>query len=380
MAIIDVIKYDGTDLLIWKYPKTEFNNNSQLIVNEAQEAIFFSDGEQIAVYGPGKHSLETANLPVVKSLMKFGTGGKKLFNTELYFINRTEQMAIKWGTNSKIQYMDPEYNFPISIGACGQMSLAVGNSSRLLIKLLGTGKALTNDQIADYFRSFIMNRVKSLFPTIVINKRISIFMIDQNLQLLSDECKDKISSDMLDYGIELRSFLITTILKPDDDPNYVKFKDIHFRRFNEVAEAELQQKIAIIEQQTKAQQVVIEAEAVAQKRKIEGYTYQQERGYDVAQKIAENEATGQIGNIGVGLGMLSGIGGSLGSHVGGVVGESLSPAKCRNCGSSIKADDVFCSKCGTKVQSSVDTCSNCGFSFEDDAAFCPKCGTRRGEI
>ena len=178
MAVIDILKYEGSkDILIWKHPNTEFNNNAQLIVNESQQAIFLNDGAILSIYGPGKHSLETSNLPFVKTLLKIGTGGKTLYNTELYFVNLTEQMAIKWGTNSKISYLDPEYGFPVEIGACGQMSIAVDNASKFLVKLVGTDKQLTREQLTDNLRSFLVNRVKTVIPSYILQNKINIFQI-----------------------------------------------------------------------------------------------------------------------------------------------------------------------------------------------------------
>ena len=69
--------------------------------------------------------------------------------------------------------------------------------------------------------------------------------------------------------------------------------------------------------------MIIESQAIAQKRAIEGYTYQQERGFDVAQDVAQNEAVGQFTNMGVGLGTMAGVGGAVGGVVGGAVNNAF---------------------------------------------------------
>ena len=384
MAIVDVIKYEGDNsTFVWKYPKSEFNIGSQLIVHESQEALFMYQGELLDKFGPGTHLLETATLPLAKNIMKLSTGGKNMFHCDLYFVNKVEQMAIKWGTDSKIQYLDPEYGFPVEIGASGQMSLAAGNSSKLLIKLVGTEKVLTQEQMVTYFRAFLMNRIKSIFPQLVQENKINIFAMDQYMQVLSDAIKIKLEDDFIDYGIDLRTFLITTIVKPEEDRNYIKFKELYYRQFTDVKEAELRQRIAIIEQQTKAQQTVIEAEATAKKRELEGYTYQQEKGFEVAMEMAGNDAVGQLNNVGIGLGMMTGVGGTVGSQVGamatdalGTVSEQMKPKLfCRNCGKQLSPDSLFCDKCGTKVEQKK-ICSNCGNELAPDSLFCNKCGTK----
>ncbi len=390
MAITSVLKYEGDNkTFVWKHPTQDFNMGSELIVHESQEAIFLLNGEVLDIFGPGKHYLETENLPVAKTIMKLGTGGKSAFHAELYFVNLTEQMAIRWGTDSKIGYLDPVYDFPIEIGACGEMSLSVANSSKLLIKVVGTENVLSQQQLTTYFRSFLMNRVKSIMAQHIRERNISVFELDLHLQELSDVIKEKVSDDFYDYGIELNRFLITTILKPDEDRNYIKFKELYFRQKNDVMEAKLQQKISLIDQETKAKSMVMEAEAIAKKREVEGYTYKDERGFDVAQEMAGNEAIGQFANVGIGLGMISGVGGEVGKTVGGITGQAIQnlnqPALsgagnqfCKKCGNALTLDALFCAKCGEPVEKH-DVCTNCGYVFSGDDNFCPRCGTKRSE-
>lgn len=393
MAITSVIKYEGNNkTFIWKYPKEDFNTGSELIVHESQEAIFMLNGEVLDTYGPGRHVLETENLPFIKSVLKLTTGGKNAFHAELYFINMTEQMAIRWGTDSKISYLDPIYDFPLEIGACGEMSLSVANSFKLLVKLVGTEAVLTQDSLTKHFRVFLMNRAKSIIAQEIQRRGISIFEVDMHLQELSDAIKEKLLDDFIDYGVNLNVFLITTILKPDEDRNYLKFKDIYFRRKSDVMEAELKQRLTLIEQETKAQSTVMEAEAIAKKRQLEGYTYQQEKGFEVAKEVAQNEAVGEFSNIGIGLGMITGVGGEISKTVSGATSQAVQGAMaqstviptsvqtkqfCTNCGKEIAGGERFCSNCGTKIQT-IDTCSNCGHAFAADAKFCPMCGTKRG--
>ena len=389
MALTSVLKYEGDNTtFVWKHPNTDFNTGSELIVHESQEAIFVVNGEILDTFGAGRHVLETQNLPLVSSVMKLATGGKSAFHAELYFINLTEQMAIRWGTDSQVSYLDPVYDFPLLIGACGEMSLSVANSSKLLVKVVGTENRLTQTQLTQFFRAFLMNRVKTILSSEIRNKCISIFEIDMHLNELSEAIQDRLRDDFFDYGVNLNTFLITTVVKPDEDRNYLKFKDIYFRKTNDVMEAELQQRLALIQEETKAKATVIQAEATSKKRELEGYTYQQEQGFEVAKEVAKNEAIGQFSNVGVGLGMITGMGGEIGKTVGGVAGQAIQNVTnngqsstiekrfCMKCGHELSPDAMFCEKCGTKIEAEK-VCSNCGYAFTNDANFCPKCGTRR---
>ena len=339
-------------------------------------------------FGPGRHTLQTENLPIIRSLQKLVTGGKSGFSAELFFVNLTEQMAIRWGTDSKIQYLDPVYNFPLEIGASGYMSLAVSNPRKLLVKVVGTETVLTQNQAMQYFRSFLLTRIKSVIPSLIMQNKWSVFALDEQLGVLSDEVKEHVQADLADYGMDMPSFKIAVIAKPEEDRNYIKFKELHFRRYTDVAEAQLQQQLELIRHQTKAQQTVMEAEAMARKRSLEGYTYQQEHGFDVAKIMAENEATGQFNNLGIGLGLMAGIGGTLGKHVGNMASSAMGSASesseqyrrrfCMNCGHELRPEALFCEKCGTRVHAE-DVCSSCGYIFSNDASFCPRCGKKRGE-
>ena len=388
-AIASVIKYEGDNsTFVWKHPCEDFNTSSQLIVHESQEAILFLNGQALDLFGPGRHTLETENIPILRRLINIPTGGESAFHCEVYFINKTEQMAIRWGTDSKVQYVEPTYKFPISIGASGEMSLCVDDSRKLLVKLVGTERALDRQQLTAYFRSILMAKVKTYIAQTMRANAINIFEIDENLESFSADICARLVPDFLDYGVQLKRFYVTTIVKPDGDPQYEKFKELHFRQYADIAEAQLQQRVGIIEQQTEAQKMVIESRAIAQKRMQEGYTYQQERGFDVAEKAAQNEAMGEFTNMGVGLGMMTGVGGAVGDMVGGAVADAFAgisaPAQpsaaankfCDQCGAALTPGAAFCDECGAP-QATPDTCANCGFRFLKSGKFCPKCGAKR---
>lgn len=122
--IVDIIKYEGDNsTFIWKHPCEDFNYLTQLIVHETQEAIFMMNGQALDVFSAGRYTLETQNIPKLSKMLNRATGDQTPFHCEVYFINKTEQMAIKWGTDSKVQFIEPTYGFPISIGASGEMIL-----------------------------------------------------------------------------------------------------------------------------------------------------------------------------------------------------------------------------------------------------------------
>ena len=389
--IAEIIKYEGDNTtFIWKHPCEDFNSLTQLIVHENQEAIFFMNGQALDLFGAGRYTLETQNIPKIGKLLNRTTGDKTPFHCEVYFINKTEQMSIKWGTDSKVQYIEPTYGFPISIGASGEMSLRAEDSRKLLLKLVGTESFLGQQKLVGFFRSFLMTRVKTYIAQVMKSSAINIFEIDEHLTEFSDDIKRLLTGDFADYGVSLERFFVTNIVKPDGDRQYEKFKELHFRQYADIAEAKLRQQTEIIKAETEAQKTVIDSKAQATKRAQEGYTYQQERGFDVAEKVAENEAVGQFTNMGVGFGTMAGVGGAVGGMVGGMMNDAVSSTMnpptpstvnaagfCENCGAKLNAGDAFCEECGAPVATANDVCKNCGYKFERPGKFCPKCGTKR---
>lgn len=387
--IVDIIKYEGDNsTFIWKHPSEDFNTLTQLIVHENQEAVFYMNGQVYDTFEAGHYTLKTQNIPLLGKALNLVTGGKSPFHCEVYFINKSEQMAIKWGTDSKVQYVEPTYGFPISIGVSGEMSLRVDDSIKLLIKLVGTENYLTQQKLVAFFRAVLMAKVKSYIAQIMRTEAINIFEIDENLVEFSNSIKSLLIKDFTEYGVALEQFFVTTVAKPDGDRQYERFKDLHFRKYADVAEAKLRQEVSVIDAETEAKKVVIDSQAQATKRMQEGYTYAQERGFDVAEKAAANEGVGQMTNLGVGLGMMSGVGSTVGGVVGNAVGDALNSTVnnsaqatesgfCDNCGAKLIVGATFCDECGTAVASKDDVCVNCGYKFERVGKFCPKCGAKR---
>ncbi|MBP5182972.1 MAG: SPFH domain-containing protein, partial [Lentisphaeria bacterium] len=427
--IAQVIKYEGdNETFIWKHPMEDFYSGSQLIVHESQEAVFFMNGQALDSFGPGRHTLETQNMPLVSKFFNRVTGDQTPFHCEVYFINKTEQMGIKWGTDTKMEYVEPTYGFPIQIGACGEMNLRIEDGRKLLIKVVGTEYGISQEGLVRNFRAFLMTRVKPYIVTLIRENKLNIFQIDEQLQVMSRTLQEALKPDFMDYGVSLERFFLTTVMKPENDPNYRRFKELHFRQYADVAEAKLRQQVGVIEQQTAAQKMVIEAQGIAQKRSIEGYTYQEERGFGVAEKVASNQAVGQFTNMGVGMGMIAGVGGTLGNAVGGMMAnavngslkqpetppapsgsagkqEAPSPgSKCAKCGVILQPGAKFCPECGEKVTPPVAEnetvcpkcgakvakgkfclecvaplivkCKNCNKDLAPGAKFCPVCGTK----
>ena len=307
--IIDIIKSDNKNgKLIWKHEIEDFNTGTQLIVHESQEAVFFMNGHALDLFGPGKYTLETQNMPLLSKFFNKSSGDKTPFHCQIYFIDKTEQMAIKWGTDSKVQYMEPKYEFPLQIGACGEMTYLVEDSRKLLIKVVGTEDNIDNSDLSHKLRSFIMAKVKPYLAEILQKGDYSIFEVDAHMLEISECMNSRLIEDFKEYGLNLKHFFVTTIAKPDGDEIYERFKRIYIEQYASIAEANIKKQVGIIE-----------SEEAAKKRETEGYNYHQEKAYDIAQNVASNEGSGNYSSMGIGLGVM----GAVANNISGTLNNSL---------------------------------------------------------
>ena len=425
--IAEIIKYEGDNsTFIWKHPCEDFNSMTQLIVHESQEAIFFMNGEALDLFGAGRHTLETQNIPKLGKLINKTTDGETPFHCEVYFINKTVQMAVKWGTDSKVRFLDPNLGIPLEIGACGEMNLAVADSRKLLLKLVGTMHGIAwgengvgfTKSIQNSFRPLISTAVKAHLSNAIKSNNINILEIDESLETLSEVMRQSIVGGFEEYGLTIPQFYITNIALPENDPNFRRMKELHTVSFQTRmiqaealvksaqadAEAEVtaaRRKIELEKQLTEtevakreAERDLIRAQADAQAAKMAGIAeaeVMRAKGYDqkdvltaeVQKAYAEGlgnmtisgsggGVAGDMIGLGVGMAAAGAVAPQLGEMFKGF-GTPTAPAtptqtepeaKCAKCGAPLPANAKFCLECGEKVAPAVPA----------DMIVCPECG------
>lgn len=298
-GLASIIKYEGNnETLVWKHPIEDFNLGSQLIVHESQEAIFFRDGQALDLFGAGRYTLETQQLPILEKLYSLPTDTEGTFHSEVYFISLATQMGIKWGTDSKVRLFDPMTGMHVELGASGEFSIRVTNSRKLLLKLVGTTDGLTQDQILGsngkgLFRSLVMTQVKSYLAAAIRESAISILEIDERLLDLSEALRQRINPKLNEYGLEMPEFYISRVVTPDDDPNFRRMKEQFAQQYLNVRDEQIRKNIAVaeaerkaVEAQTAAQMKIIGAQGDAEVIKIKAQAFaeaaeMQAKGYRV---------------------------------------------------------------------------------------------------
>ncbi|HCF49369.1 MAG TPA: antifreeze protein type I, partial [Syntrophomonas sp.] len=281
MALVEVVKYNGTpDVFAWKFPSEELGNWTQLIVNESQEAVLFKGGQALDVFPSGRHTLETANIPILNNIINLPFGGHSPFTAEVWYVNKVHSLDVKWGTASPIQLQDPKYKVFVPLRSFGQFGIRIEDSKKFLIKLVGTLPVFDKENLGNYFRGLYLTKAKDSIASYLINKQISLLEINAYLDELSDHIKAKMVPVLDDYGIQLINFYVNDINVPEDDPAVIQLKSALAKR------AEMD---------------------------IVGYNYIQERSFDTLEGAATNPGSIQSGMMGagIGLGMGVGVGGSF---------------------------------------------------------------------
>ena len=231
MAVIDIVKYDGGQgVYAWKYPNDNLSTKTQLIVNEAQEALLFKDGVALDLFPSGKYVLDTENLPLLTNMVKLPFGGRTPFSAEVWFINRAYTLDIKWGTPSPVQVQDPRYGLFVPLRAYGQFGVRIVESKKFLLKLVGTMPIFDKENLIRYFRGIYMTRVKDLLSSYLVHRKVSILEINAYLEEMSAHLQERIRPSFDEYGIELINFYVNDVSVPEDDPAVRKLKNALARK------------------------------------------------------------------------------------------------------------------------------------------------------
>ncbi len=138
MAIIDLVKWTpqgNLTIYAYKFPETNLSTHTQLIVQESQEAILFSKGQIVGKFGPGKHTLNTENLPILRSLYGLPFGGKNPFTAEVWFVNKLQPNNIDWAIEANFTCYNKD-------AANSNEILSVYNNAKQILKIYIQGNSV----------------------------------------------------------------------------------------------------------------------------------------------------------------------------------------------------------------------------------------------
>ena len=343
----------------------DLTTKSQIIVYESQEAIFFKNGQALDLFGPGKYTLETANLPLIKKFFSSLFGGDTPFPCDVFYINKVNVLDFQWGTDSPIDLADPKYSMLVGVRANGQTSLRISDSRRFIVKVAGMLNEYTADTLKKTIKGLIMAPIKECIAQTIIENKVSILEITPRLTEISEKIQEKLNERIGDLGISLDHFNVNSISARDGDLDALK-----------QAKAEMLSGMNVADIEAYKMQVLSEARAKA--RQVEGYTYAEERKFDVLEGAAKNEGNNGFINMGMELGVGMGVAREVGKMAGDMAAQtSATSCKCSKCGEAIPDGAKFCMSCGSP-RPTARFCPQCGAKAGEGAKFCMECGTKLG--
>ncbi|CAN5213678.1 SPFH domain-containing protein [soil metagenome] len=355
MAILDLIEYPDArnDELVHRIPEHgsgEFRLGSQCVVRESQRAVFFRDGKALDVLGPGRHTLSTANVPLLTGLIGLPFGSKSPFRAEVYYVNIREFIDMKWGTAQPVLYRDKEFGM-IRIRAFGTYSMRIKDPQTFVNQVVGTRGTYSTSQIEDFLRSVVITE----FNDMLGNTMTSILDVQAMTRDIATAAQHALADDFDRIGLELLTFQILAITPPEE-----------------------------------VQKRIDERSGMAALGDMN--TYMQ---FQTAQAIGNVGEGGGGGNVSEGAGLGAGLG--MGMAMGEAMRESMrggqstpqapqqqTPAAagaaapgtkfCAECGQALAPEAKFCSNCGAKT-AAANICPQCGSENPAGAKFCQECGT-----
>jgi excisionase family DNA binding protein len=189
-----------------QYGSGDFRLGSQVIVREYQQAVFFRDGKAYDTFGPGRHTITTANLPLLSSLIGLATGGKTPFTAEVYFVSMREFLDHKWGTSEPIALRDVDLGL-VRLRAFGTYSIQISDPALFVNKIVGAQGLYETKQITDFLRGIIIAKLTDLLGEM----KKGLFDLPALYDEIGAGSKVKVGDDFANLGVQLKSLYVNSI-------------------------------------------------------------------------------------------------------------------------------------------------------------------------
>ena len=214
--LIEVIEWtdDSRDTLSYRWPDDdkEIKNGAQLIVRESQQVQFVAAGQYADLFGPGKHTLSTENVPVLSTILGWKYGFQSPFKCDVYYINTRLFTGNKWGTSNPVLMRDKDFGV-VRIRAFGTYDFRIVQPALFLKEVAGTDQNFRIDEFADTMRS----RIVSIFSEALAKAQVPALDVAQRYSELGDALLQLINPAVSEkYGLEITSFLLENVSVPPE--------------------------------------------------------------------------------------------------------------------------------------------------------------------
>lgn len=213
--LIDVIEWpdESVGVLAYRYPMQdrEIQNGAQLTVRQTQIALFVNEGTVADLFGPGMHTIETRNLPVLTNLQNWDKMFQSPFKSDIIFFSTNEQIDQKWGTSSPITVRDKDFGI-VRIRAFGSFSYKIKNPKIFYQKLSSNKDMYMTGDLEGQLKSTILTSLATYFG----KSQISFLDMAAHQENFSKVLKTELLDDFENYGLSLESFYVQSVSLPED--------------------------------------------------------------------------------------------------------------------------------------------------------------------
>lgn len=327
--------------IVYRIPEEgsgEIKYGAQLTVRESQAGIFFYRGKAVGAFGPGRHTLKTANIPILTKLASLPWGMSSPLRAEVYFVNLKVFTNLKWGTRDPVAFRDAELGL-IRLRAFGVFNFQVVQPALFVNTMVGTQGIFSTDAVEEYLNRVIVSR----FNDYMGETLDSILNLPARYDQLSEGLGGRLREDFGHFGIRLTHLYINAVTPPPEVQQAIDDRS-RMGVFNDMQKL-MQMKAAMA----------------------------MEKASDSA-----DGAGGAAAGMGAGLGLM--LPAMFARYFNGAEGgQAAEPSPqsstehCQECNSLIPVDSKFCPQCGHQ-QVVFDQCRECGKNLTPNARFCPRCG------
>ncbi|MEW6666382.1 MAG: SPFH domain-containing protein [Thermodesulfobacteriota bacterium] len=309
----------------------EIKFGAQLTVRESQAAVFFYQGKAVQAFGPGRHTLKTANIPILTKILSIPWAMNSPLRAEVYLVNLKVFTNLKWGTRDPVAFKDSELGL-VRLRAFGVFNLQIVQPVLFVNSLVGTQGMFTTEEVEDYLNRVIVSRFNDFMGHTID----TILNLPSQYDELSEGLQKRLQQDFSHFGLALTHLYINAITPP---PEVQQAIDDRAR-------------MGAIKDMDKLMQL---------------------KAAMAMEKAAETE-----GGAGQGMGM------GMGLMMPAMFAQYFAAAKpgtdpapeealCPDCRNPVPANAQFCPQCGHQ-QVVIQQCSKCGKNLTANARFCSRCG------
>jgi len=312
----------------------EIKFGAQMIVRENQAGVFFYNGKAMHVFKAGRHTLKTANIPVLNKILSIPWGMTSPLRAEAYFINMKIFPGLKWGTRDPVAFKDNELGL-IRLRAFGMFNIRVIQPLLFINSLIGTMANFTTEDIEQYLGRVIISRLNDYMG----ENLDTILNLPGRYETWAEGLQKGLVDEFSKFGLGLTDLFITSITPPQDVQKLMDDRSA----------------MGLFKDMNKLMQL---------------------KAATAMEKASENPGTAGEG-MGMGLGFMmpSMISSMTKPQTSNSIQAEETKQKCPDCSQIIPHDAGFCPFCGHQIMV-FEQCSSCGKNLTANARFCPRCGTK----